>query len=56
MDFNKVLDEEIVENFSLDGVYEEVIAFNDITENLYKKLQAEHIKSQIMKYFENVNK
>lgn len=49
MDFELNLDE-LVENFSLDGVYEEIISFKSITEALFQKTKDEVFQDKMMKY------
>lgn len=51
MEFELNLDE-LVENFYLDGVYEEIVAFENITELLFEKTKDEKFKGKIMKYLQ----
>lgn len=49
MEFELNLDE-LVENFYLDGVYEEIIAFENITETLFGKLKGQEFQEKMIKY------
>ena len=49
MDFKLNLDD-LVENYSLDGVYEEITSFKDITELLFKKTKEQLFQEKIIKY------
>jgi len=51
MDFELNLDE-LVENYSLDGVYEEVVSFNNITELLFQKTKNQLFQDKITKYLQ----
>ena len=45
-----IKDEEIVPNYSLDGIYEQIILFTEINPFLFKKIQNARFLEQVKKY------